>query len=65
MIKGKDNLDYEYFNRYLTNCGALNPTDMELLKDFFKQRINVPPEYELDPKKMILLNELLVFCRKQ
>ena len=56
MIKEKGNLDYEYFNRYLTNCGALNPTDMELLKDFFKQRINVPPEYELDPKKMILLN---------
>ncbi len=65
MIKGKNNLDYNYFNRYLTNCGALNPTDMELLKDFFKQRINVPPEYELDPKKMILLNEFGLFCRKK
>jgi hypothetical protein len=65
MIKGKDNLDYEYFNRYLTNCGALNPTDMDVLKDFFKQRLNVPPEYELDPKKVVFLNELLVFCRKK
>ena len=65
MIKEKGNLDYEYFNRYLTNCGALNPTDMDLLNDFFKQRLNVPPEYELDPKKVVFLNELLVFCRKK
>lgn len=35
MIKEKGNLDYEYFNRYLTNCGALNPSNMELLNDFF------------------------------
>ena len=53
MIKEKGNLDYEYFNRYLTNCGFVNPTYMELLKDFFKQRLNVPPEYELDPKKVV------------
>lgn len=65
MIKEKGNLDYEYFNRYLTNCGFVNPTYMELLKDFFKQRLNVPPEYELDPKKVVFLNELLVFCRKK
>ena len=65
MLKGKNNLNYEYFNRYLTNCGALNPTDMDLLNDFFKQRLNVPPEYELDPKKVVFLNELLVFCRKK
>jgi hypothetical protein len=65
MIKEKGNLDYEYFNRYLTNCGALNPSNMELLNDFFKQRLNVPPEYELDPKKLILLNELVIFCRKK
>ena len=65
MIKEKGNLDYEYFNRYLINCGFVNPTDMELLKDFFKQRLNVPPEYELDPKKLILLNELVIFCRKK
>ena len=65
MLKGKNNLNYEYFNRYLTNCGALNPTDMDLLNDFFKQRLNVPPEYELDPKKLILLNEFDIFCRKK
>ena len=44
MIKGKNNLDYNYFNRYLTNCGALNPTEMELLNDFFKERLNIPQE---------------------
>jgi hypothetical protein len=65
MLKGKNNLNYEYFNRYLTNCGALNPTDMDLLNDFFKQRLNVPPEYEIDPKKLILLNEFDIFCRKK
>ena len=63
MLKGKDNLDYEYFNRYLANCGSLDPSNMELLNDFFKQRLNVPPEYELDPKKLILLNEFYIFCR--
>ena len=65
MLKGKNKLDYEYFNRYLTNCGALNPTDMDLLNDFFKQRLNVPPEYELDAKKLILLNEFGLFCREK
>ena len=65
MLKGKNKLDYEYFNRYLTNCGFVNPTDMELLNDFFKQRLNVPPEHELDPEKLILLNELVIFCRKK
>ena len=65
MLTGRNNLDYEYFNRYLTNCGALNPTDMDLLNDFFKQRLNVPPEYELDPKKLILLNEFDIFCREK
>ncbi len=65
MIKEKGNLDYEYFNRYLTNCGFVNPTYMELLKDFFKQRLNVPPEYELDPKKVVFLNEFGLFCRKK
>ena len=35
MLKGKNNLDYEYFNRYLINCGGLNPSEIELLRDFF------------------------------
>jgi hypothetical protein len=65
MIKEKGNLDYEYFNRYLINCGSLDPSNMELLNDFFKQRLNVPPEYELDPKKLILLNEFDIFCREK
>lgn len=65
MLKGKNNLDYEYFNRYMINCGYTNPPHMELLNDFFKQRLNVPPEYELDPKKLILLNEFDIFCREK
>ena len=62
MIKGKNNLDYNYFNRYLTNCGALNPTEMELLNDFFKERLNILQEHELDAKKVIFLDELVTFC---
>ena len=65
MLKGKDNLDYEYFNRYMINCGLVNPTDMKLLKDFCKEKLNLLPEHELDPKKLILLNELVIFCRKK
>ena len=65
MLKQKNKLDYEYFNRYLKNCGYNDISEMELLNDFFKQRLNVPPEYELDPKKLILLNELVIFCRKK
>ncbi len=65
MIKGKDNLDYEYFNRYMINCGFVNPTDMKLLKDFCKEKLNLLPEHELDPKKLILLNELVIFCRNK
>ena len=31
---------------------------MEVLKDFFiEERLNIPPEYELDPEKVIFLNE--------
>jgi len=65
MIKGKNNLDYNYFNRYLINCGYTNPPNMQLLTDFFKQRLNVPPEYELDPKKVVFLNEFGLFCRNK
>ena len=65
MIKGKDNLDYEYFNRYLANCGSLDPSNMELINDFFKEKLNMLPEHEIEPSNVILLNELIVFCRKK
>ena len=65
MIKGKNNLDYEYFNRYLINCGGLNPSEIELLRDFFNEKLNLLPEHEIDPKKVILLNELVIFCREK
>jgi hypothetical protein len=65
MLKGKNNLNYEYFNNYLINCGAANPSNIELLNDFFIEKLNVPPEYELDPEKVILLNEFDIFCREK
>ena len=65
MLKGKNKLDYEYFNRYLKNCGYNDISEMDLLDDFFKEKLNVPPDYEIDPKKLILLNELVSFCRKK
>ena len=65
MIREKDNLDYEYFNRYLANCGSLDPSNMELLNDFFIEKLNILPEHELDPKKLILLNEFGLFCREK
>ena len=65
MLKEKDNLEYEYFNRYMINCGFVNPTDMKLLKDFCKEKLNLLPEHELDAKKLILLNEFGLFCRKK
>ena len=65
MLKGKDNLDYEYYNQYLINCGFNNTSNMELLNDFFKERLNIPQEHELDPEKVIFLNELVSFCRKK
>jgi hypothetical protein len=65
MLKGKNNLDYTYFNSYLINCGSSNPSDIELLTDFFNEKLNMLPEQKLDPEKLILLNELIIFCRKK
>jgi len=65
MLKGKDNLEYEYFNRYMINCGFFNPTDKKLLNDFFIEKLNILPEHELDAKKLILLNEFGLFCRNK
>ena len=65
MLKGKNNLGYEYLKKYLTNCGSNNPPNMELLRDFFNEKLNLLPEHEIDPKKVILLNELVIFCREK
>ena len=65
MLKGKDNLGYEYFNKYLTNCGSNNPPNMELLNDFFKEKLNILPDHEIEPSRVVLLNELIVFCRNK
>ena len=65
MLKEKNNLDYNYFNSYLINCGSSNPSDIELLTDFFNEKLNMLPEQKLDSKKLILLNELIIFCRKK
>tara|TARA_B110000977_G_C10729082_1_gene358302 strand:+ start:41 stop:256 length:216 start_codon:yes stop_codon:yes gene_type:complete len=65
MLKERNNLDYEYFNRYLANCGSLDPSNMELINDFFKEKLNMLPEHEIEPSNVILLNELIVFCRKK
>ena len=65
MLKGKNKLDYTYFNSYLINCGSSNPSDMKLLNDFFNEKLNLLPEQKLDPEKLILLNELIIFCREK
>ena len=62
MLKGKNKLDYNYFNRYLINCGYNDISEMELLNDFFKERLNILQEHELDAKKVIFLDELETFC---
>jgi len=64
MIKEKNNLDYKYFNRYLINCGSTVVNEIDLINDFFKERLQNLPEHELDPPSMILLNELVTFCRE-
>ena len=65
MIRRKNNLNYEYYNQYLINCGSNNPLNMELLNDFFKEKLNMLSEHEIEPSNMILLNELVVFCRNK
>ena len=65
MIKGKNNLDYEYFNRYLIKCGSNNSPNMELLNDFFNEKLNILPEQEIEPSRVVLLDKLIVFCRNK
>ena len=65
MIRRKNNLNYEYYNQYLINCGSDNPPNMELLNDFFKEKLNMLSEHELEPSNVVLLNELVIFCRNK
>lgn len=65
MIRRKNNLNYEYYNQYLINCGSDNPPNMELLNDFFKEKLNMLSEHEIEPSNVVLLNELIVFCRNK
>ena len=36
----------------LTNCGSNNPPNMELLNDFFKEKLNMLYEHEIEPSKV-------------
>jgi hypothetical protein len=65
MLKGKNNLNYEYYNQYLINCGFNNPSNMELLNDFFKEKLNILQEHEIEPSNVVLLNEFDIFCREK
>ena len=38
---------------------------MELLNDFFNEKLNILTEHEIEPSNVILLNELVVFCRNK
>ena len=49
----------------MINCGANNPPNMELLNDFFKEKLNMLSEHELEPSNVVLLNELVIFCRNK
>ena len=60
MLKGKNNLDYEYFNRYLINCGVLIHL-IELLRDFLMKIKSSPNRID---KKVILLM-IGNFCREK
>ena len=61
MIKGKNNLNYEYYNQYLINCGSNNPPNMELLDDFFNEKLNILTDHEIEPSRVVLLNEFGTF----
>ena len=39
----------------LINCGSNNPPNMELLNDFFNEKLNILPEHEIEPSNVVLL----------
>ena len=65
MIKSQKSMDYNYFNRYLKNSGSPEPLNMNTLDEFFRLKLNVLPEHEIDPKEVVLLYEYEMFMRKK
>ena len=65
MIKSQKSMDYNYFNRYLKNSGSPEPINMNTLDEFFRLKLNVLPEHEIDPKEVVLLNEYEMFIRQK
>ena len=65
MIIERHSMDYNYFNRYLKNCGSPEPLKMNTIEEFFRQELNVLPEHEIDPKEVVLLYEYEMFMRKK
>ena len=61
MIKGKNSLNYEYYNRYLINCGFTVFSEIDLINDLFKEKLNNLPEQKIDSKGIVFMNELVVF----
>ena len=59
------NILYKIQNDLFT-LGAMlaTPPEKETLNNG-KERLNIPQEHELDPEKVIFLNELVSFCRKK
>ena len=56
MIKSQKSMDYNYFNLYLKNSGSPEPLNMNTLDEFFRLKLNVLPEHEIDPKEVVLLH---------
>jgi len=65
MIKSQNSMDYNYFNRYLKNCGSPEPLNIYTLDEFFQQKLNVLPEHKIDPKEVVLLYEYEMFVRQK
>lgn len=61
MIKEKNSLNYEYYNRYLINCGFTVFSEIDLINDLFKEKLNNLPEQKIDSKGIVFMNELVVF----
>lgn len=65
MIKGRENLNYNYYNHYLKNCGSEIPDDIEIIYEFFISKLNILDGQEIDPKQVILLNEFMLYVKRK